>query len=133
MVGGDLRQAEARCSSRKRYAYTSYAVTRTRAASEVDSLCCLMKSSASCSTALSVVSSTFRSWDLTSSQSATSQVFDSKRKKYSAGSIVMRRPSTWMPGRRFQRGSNASGSSTVMGVVSMVVTVSPSLVGRVRA
>lgn len=96
----------------------------------MDSPWFLMKSSASCSTVLSVVSSTSRSWDLTSSQSATSHVFDSKRKKYSAGSIVMRRPSTWMPGRRLQRGSNASGSSTVMALVSMVGTVSPSLIVR---
>ncbi len=70
---------------------------------------------------------------MTSSQLATSQVFDSKRKKYSAESMVMRRPSTWMPGRRLQRGSNASGSSTMMAVVSMVVTVSPSLFVRTRA
>ncbi|WP_282795572.1 hypothetical protein [Streptomyces sp. CC224B] len=47
--------------------------------------------------------------------------------------MVMRRPSTWMPGRRLQRASNASGSSTAMAVVSMVVTVSPSLMGRERA
>ncbi len=70
---------------------------------------------------------------MTSSQSATSQVFDSKRKKYSAGSMVMRRPSTWMPGRRLQRGSKASGSLTVMVAVSMVVTVSPSLIVRAAA
>lgn len=36
-------------------------------------------------------------------------------------------------GRRLQRSSNASGSTTVMAAVSMVVTVSPSLIGRVRA
>ncbi|MEV7345499.1 hypothetical protein [Streptomyces sp. NPDC093544] len=70
---------------------------------------------------------------MTSSQSATSHVLDSKRKKYSAGSMVMRRPSIYMPGRRLQRSSNASGSTTVMAAVSMVVTVSPSLIGRVRA
>lgn len=92
-----------------------------------------MKPSASCSTALSVVSSTSRSWAFTKSQSATSQVLDSKRKKYSAGLMMMRRPSTWMPGRRFQRGSKASGSSTVMVAVSMVVTVSPSLIVRTGA
>jgi hypothetical protein len=38
-----------------------------------------------------------------------------------------------MPGRRLQRSSNASGSTTVMAAVSMVVTVSPSLIGRIRA
>jgi len=84
-----------------------------------------MKSSAACSSAVCPVSSAASRPSRTASQSHTSQDAELNRKKQAAGSIVIRRPSTVMPGRRAQRGSNGSGSSTESaGGAVMVVMVS---------